>query len=59
MIDLDITIKRLEDLTREVARIEFSHDFGVNAVECAIKARKEVESLIYELRGLEIDDDEC
>lgn len=52
MTDLQLIIRRLEDLQREVARIEFSHDFSSVAVECAIKARKEVENLIRELQIL-------
>lgn len=50
MIDKDITIKKLEDLCREVARIEFSHDFEPFTIECAIKSRKEVEELINQVR---------
>lgn len=50
MIDKDITIKKLEDLCREVARIEFSHDFHPHTVECAIKSRREIETLIAQLR---------
>lgn len=49
MIDKDLVIKRLEDLCREVARIEFSHDFHTITIECAIRSRREVEALIKQL----------
>lgn len=55
MIDKQITIKRLEDLQREVARIEFSCTFKPGTVEAAIKARISVETLMRAL-GKESDD---
>lgn len=50
MIDKEITIKKMEDLQREVARVEFSHDFLPETIEAAIICRKKVEDLIYNLR---------
>lgn len=51
MIDKDITIKRLEELCREVARIEFSHDFSKESIEGAICSRIQIERLIESLKG--------
>lgn len=53
MIDKDIVIKKLEDLTREIARIEFSHDFEPQSIEAAIKARMAVETLVFCLKRME------
>lgn len=50
MIDKQLVINRLQDLCREVARIEFSHDYNDFTVECAIKSRKQVEELINQLK---------
>lgn len=51
MIDKDIVIKKLEDLSREVARIEFSHDYHQLTIEAAIFSRRSVEDLIRRLRN--------
>ena len=58
MIDLDITLKRLEDLKREVERIEFSHSFIPEMVEQSIKCRRELEPLI-EMIGWHLMEEDC
>ena len=58
MIDIDITLKRLEDLRREVERIEFSHSFIPEIVEQAIKCRRELEPLIEMVGWHAIENDD-
>lgn len=50
MFDKQITIKKLEDLNREVARIEFSCGFHHLTIEAAIVARQSIERLMKQLR---------
>ena len=57
MIDKKITINKIEDLLREVARVEFSNDFPRNITDTAMTARVGVELLVNVLRrDLEKDD---
>ena len=50
MIDKKLVISKLEDLCREVSRVEFSHDYKPFTVECAVKSRMQIEELINQLR---------
>lgn len=58
MIDKDLVIKKLEDLQREVSRIEFSHRFNDKTIEAAASARVHVENLINSIIVFESGDDE-
>lgn len=46
MIDKKITYNKIEDLLREVARIEFSMEYDVSSTVAASNARKSVENLL-------------
>lgn len=46
MIDKKVTYNKIEDLLREVARIEFSMDYDIASVVAASNARKSVENLL-------------
>lgn len=58
MIDKELVLKKLEDLQREVSRIEFSHTFNKETVEAAASARVHVENLINSIIVFESGDNE-
>lgn len=50
MSDVNLIIKRLEDINREITRIEFSKDYDEDIIQAAINARDSVETLMDLLR---------